>query len=213
MESRFQVLRSRTRFWRYRGRRVPLSCFARPDTFLAVPSASGPVFMFCVSGLVFGAPEGDESRFHVLRALTRFRRYRGHRVSFLSFAFLDSFFAVPRASSLVFKFCASGLFFGGTEGISTRFHVLSYQTHFQQYRGRRLPFSCFACPDSFLMVPRPSDPVFIFCAPGLIFSDTASIRSRFQILRSRTRFLHNISSITFIFSHVILTRVRNGIRM
>jgi hypothetical protein len=125
MGSRFQVLRSRTHFWRYRGRRIPLSCFARPNTFSAVPSASGPVFMFCVLGLVLGGPEGDGSRFQVLRARKRFRRYRGHWVPFSSFAFSDSFFAVPRALGPVFKFCLPGLFFGGTEGVSTRFHVLS----------------------------------------------------------------------------------------
>jgi hypothetical protein len=42
----FHVLRSRTHFRRFRGRRVHLSCFALPESFLAVPRASGPVFMF-----------------------------------------------------------------------------------------------------------------------------------------------------------------------
>jgi hypothetical protein len=78
--SRFHVLRSRTHFRRYRGRRVPFSFFTLPDSFSAVPRASGPVFMFCVSGLIFSGTEDVESRFHVLRSRTHFRRYRGPRV-------------------------------------------------------------------------------------------------------------------------------------
>jgi hypothetical protein len=53
--SRFHVLRSRTHFRRYRGHRVPFSCFAHPYSFSAIPRASGPVFMFCALGLIFGA--------------------------------------------------------------------------------------------------------------------------------------------------------------
>jgi hypothetical protein len=45
--SHFHVLRSRTHFLRYRRRRVPFSCFVLPNSFSAVPRASGPVFMFC----------------------------------------------------------------------------------------------------------------------------------------------------------------------
>jgi hypothetical protein len=44
---------------------VPFSCFALPDSFSAVPRASGPVFMFCVPGLIFGGTEGVGSRFDV----------------------------------------------------------------------------------------------------------------------------------------------------
>jgi hypothetical protein len=80
--SRFQVLRARTYFRWYRGRRVLFSCLARPDSFSAVPRASGPIFMFCVQGHIFDGPEGDGSRFHVLRAGSHFRRYRGRPVSF-----------------------------------------------------------------------------------------------------------------------------------
>jgi hypothetical protein len=80
--SRFQVLRSRTCFRRYRGRRVPFSCFARTDSFLAVPRASGPVFMFCAHRLIFGGIEGVGSRFHVLHVRTHFRRYRGRQSRF-----------------------------------------------------------------------------------------------------------------------------------
>jgi hypothetical protein len=71
--SRFHVLRSRTHFRRHRQRRVPLSCFALPNTFSAVRRASSLVFMFCASVLIFGGTEGVRSCFHVLRARTRFR--------------------------------------------------------------------------------------------------------------------------------------------
>jgi hypothetical protein len=36
------------------GLRSRFSNFARPDSFSAVPRASGPVFIFCALGLVFG---------------------------------------------------------------------------------------------------------------------------------------------------------------
>jgi hypothetical protein len=57
----------------------------------------GPIFMFCAPGLVYGGTEGVGSRLHVLRSRTRFRRFRGRRVSFSSFALPESFSAVPRA--------------------------------------------------------------------------------------------------------------------
>jgi hypothetical protein len=151
VRSRFHILRSRTRFRRYRVRRVPFSCYAGSDLF-------------------FGGPEGDGSRFHVLRAGTRFWRYRGRRLSFSCFALPDLFSAVPRASGLVFMFCAPIINFGGSEGVGRRFHVLHARTRFRLYRGRRVPLSCFALPDSFSAVPNASSPVFMFCAPGLIFS-------------------------------------------
>jgi hypothetical protein len=72
--SRFHVMRPRTHFRRYRGRRFSFSCFAPPDSFSAVPRSSGPVFMFCVPALIFGGTEGVGSRFHVLRSRTRIRR-------------------------------------------------------------------------------------------------------------------------------------------
>jgi hypothetical protein len=77
VRSRCHILRSKTRFRRYRGRRVPFSYFALTDSFSAVPRASGPFFKFCAPGLVFGRTEGVVSHFHVLCAPTRFRRYRG----------------------------------------------------------------------------------------------------------------------------------------
>jgi hypothetical protein len=104
--SRFQVLRDWTHFQRYRQRRVLFYFFARPDSFSVVSRASGPVFRFCASRLIFGGNEGAGYSFHVS--------------------------AVPRASCLVFKFCAPRLIFGGTTGIGSRFHVLRSRTHFQR---------------------------------------------------------------------------------
>jgi Transposase family tnp2 len=89
--SRFHVLRAPTHFWRYRGRRIPFSGFARPDSFSTVPRVSCPVFMFCAPGLIFGDAECDGSCFHVLCIRTHFRRYRGRRDPFSRFALPDSF--------------------------------------------------------------------------------------------------------------------------
>jgi hypothetical protein len=185
---RFHVLGSRTRFWRYRGRRVPFSYFALPDSFSAVPSASGHVFMFCAPGLVCYVTEGVGSHFDVLYSRTHFQRYRGLLIRFSCFKRSDSFSAVPRASVPVFMFCAPGLIFGGTEGVGVCFHVLRSWTRFRRYRGRRVSFSFFARPDSFSAVPRASVPVFIFCALCLVFGSTKGVGSRFHILRSQTCF-------------------------
>jgi hypothetical protein len=202
--SRFHVLLARTLFLRYRGRRMPFSYFACPDSFSAVPRASCPIFMFCAPGLVFGGTEVFVSRFHVLRARTRFRRYRGCRHKFSCFLRPDpirryrgrrhpfSCFArsdtVSSASTPVFMFCTPGLVFDGPEGVGSRFHVLRARTRFRRYGGRRLPFSCFACPDSFSTVLRSSAPIFMFCEPGLIFGGTEGVVSRFHVLHGRTRF-------------------------
>jgi hypothetical protein len=186
--SGFHVLRSRTSFQRYRGRRVSFSCFALPDSFSAVPWAWGPGFMFFAPGLVFDGAKCVGSRFHVLRARTRFRRYRGRRVLFSCFALPDSFSTVPRASGIVTMFCAPGQVFDGTEGVRSCFQVLLSRTRFRRYRGRRVPFSCFALPDSFSAVPRASGPVFMFCALGLVFDDTEGVVILFHVLRSWTQF-------------------------
>jgi hypothetical protein len=164
-------------------RRVPFSCIAVPGSFSAISGASGPVFLFCSPGLVFGGPEGSGSRFHVLRARTRYRWCRGHRVPFSCFALPDSFSAVQRALGPVFMICAPGLIFdgtgsghvflfcvtelvfGGIESVGSRFHVLRARTRFRLYRGRQVAFSYFALPDSFSVVPRASGPVFIFYSP------------------------------------------------
>jgi hypothetical protein len=124
VRSRFHVLRARTHFRRNLGPRVPFSCFALLDTFSVVRRASGPVFMFCAAGLIFGDFEGVGSHFDVLRPRKCFRRYRGRRVSFSCFARPDAFSVVPRASGPVLMFCAAGIVFGGIEGVGSRFHVL-----------------------------------------------------------------------------------------
>jgi hypothetical protein len=184
---RFHVLRFLTRFPRYPGRLVPFSCLALPNSFSAVPRASGPGCMFC--------------------SRTRFRRYHGRKVPFSCFALEDSFSTVPRVSCLVFVFCAPGLIFGGTEYVGSRFHILRSRTHFRLYRGLRVPFhvlrsqthfrrnrerqvsfSCFARPDSFLVVSRASGPVFMSSAPELIFGGTEGVGSLLHVLRSRTHF-------------------------
>jgi hypothetical protein len=180
--SRFHVLPSRTHFRLHRGRQVLFSCFALSESFSAMPRASGPVFIFCAPGLFFSFTEGVGSRFHVLHARTCFRRYRGRLVPFSCFALPDSFSVLPRASGLVFMFCAPGIVFGGSEGVGSRFLVLSFRTRFRRYRGYRVPFSCFALPDSFRAVSRASSPVFIFCARGLIFGGTEGDEYHFLIL-------------------------------
>jgi hypothetical protein len=166
--ARFQVLRFRTRFWRYqgrwgsflcfaprtlfgryRGRLGSFSSFALPDTFSPVPSTSWLVFMFCTLG---------------------------------------AFLTVPRASGLVFNFCAPQHIFGGIEGVGYRFQVLRSQTHFRRYQGHHGSFSSFALPYSFWLLLRASGPVFMFCAPELVSGGTEGAGTRFHVLRSRTRF-------------------------
>jgi hypothetical protein len=182
--SRFHVLCSRIRFRRCGARRVPFSCFALQDSFSTVQRASGTVFMFCAPGIVFGGAEGVGSCFHVLRSPPHFRRFRGRRVLFSCFALPDSFSAVPRASCPVFMFCVPVLVFGGAEGVGSCFRVLRSRTHFRRYRGHRLPFSCFARPNSFSAVPSASGhvflfcasaPVFLFCAPGPVFDGVGGV--------------------------------------
>jgi hypothetical protein len=185
---RFQVLRTRTHFWRYRGRQVPFSCFALPASFWALPRVSGLVFMFCARGHIFGGTEGVRSRFHVLSSPPLFGRYRGRRGSFSSYALPDTFLAVPLALGPVFMFCAPGLHWGVIEGAGSRFHFFCSRIHFGGYRGRRVLFPCFALPDSFRALSRASGLVFMFCAPENVFGGTEGVGSRFHVLRSRTRF-------------------------
>jgi hypothetical protein len=132
-------LLAQTQFQRYQWLPVPFSYFALPDSlsYFAVPSASGRIFMFCVLGLIFGDPEGDGFRFHVLRVETsfwryggrrvlfsRFRRYGGCRVPFSCYARPDSISAKTRVPCAVFMLYALGVVFGGTDGVGSRFHVL-----------------------------------------------------------------------------------------
>jgi hypothetical protein len=144
--------------------------------------------MFCAPGLVFGVTEGVGSRFLVLHGRTHFRRYRGLQIPFSCFALSDSFSAVPRASGPVFMFCSPVLVFGGTEGVGSRLHVLRARTRFRWNRGRRVPFSCFALPYSFLVVPRATGNVCLFCTPEHVFDGTGGVGSRFHVLRSRIHF-------------------------
>jgi hypothetical protein len=144
--------------------------------------------MFCSPVLVFGGTEGDRYRFLILRAQTHFRGHRGRRVLFSCFALSDSFSAVSRASGPIFMLSALGLVFGVTEGDGFRFLVLRFWARFRHYRGRLVPFSCFALPYSFSAAPRASGPIFMFCAPVLVFGGTEGVGSRFHVLRSRTRF-------------------------
>jgi hypothetical protein len=177
--SRSHLLRSRTSFLRYRGRRVLFSCFALPDSFSVVFRATVPIF------------DGTEvvgSYFHVLRFRTRLQRYRVRCVPCSCFVLLESIPAVPRASGPIFIFCDPELIFGGTEGVRSYFNVLRSRTHFRRYRGRRVPFSCLALPGSFSAVPRASGPIFMFCAPELIFGCTEGVRSRFHVFLARTLF-------------------------
>jgi hypothetical protein len=163
--SRGQVLRSRTHFRRCRVRQVQSSCFARPDSFSTIPRASGLVFMFCAPTLDFGGTERVRSRFNVLRSRTHFRLYRGRRVPFSCFAGPNSFSAESRASDPVFMLCAPGHIFGCIEGVESRFHFLWFQNCIRWHRGRRVPLTSFALPDSFSAVPSASGPVFMYCAP------------------------------------------------
>jgi hypothetical protein len=163
--------------------------------------------MFSAPGLVFGVTEGVGFRFIVLRSRvlfrvyrgplvlflcsrsrTHFRRFQGRRFPFSCFALSDAFWAVLRTLGLLFMFCAPGLVLGVTEDDRYRFLILRARTHFRQRRECRVPFSCFALPDSFSVVPRASGPIFMFCAPALIISGTEGVGSRFHVLRSRSRF-------------------------
>jgi hypothetical protein len=181
VRSCFLILRSRNRFRRYRGRWVPFSYFALPESFSAVSMASGP----------------------------RFWPYlRRSRAPFSCFALLDSFSAVSRASGPVFIFYVPVLIFGGSEGVGSRFYALRYPDSFLAVSRAlglififcapelifgdtelcQVPFSCFSLPDTFSAVRRASSPVFMFCAPVLFFSGSDGLGSRFHVLRPRTRF-------------------------
>jgi hypothetical protein len=148
---------------------VLFSCFALSELFSAVPRASGLVFMFCATVLVFNGTKGAVSHLHVLRSWTRFGRYRGRRVEFSCFALSDSFSTVSRASGPVLMFFALRLIFNGTGGVGSRFLILRFRTCFRRYHGRQVPFSYFAL-------------------LGTILGNTEGVGSSFHVLRSRTLF-------------------------
>jgi hypothetical protein len=109
----------------------------------------------------------------------------GRRVPFSCFPRTDSSFAVLGASGPVFMFCPPELVFDYTDGVGSRLHVLRSRTHFRQYRVRQVPFSCFTRPDSYSAVRWASGPVFIFCAPRLVFGNTEGARTGFHRFRVR----------------------------
>jgi hypothetical protein len=148
---------------------------------------TGPIFMVCSPGIVWGVTEGDGSCFHVLRSWTHFRRYRGRRVSFSCFTLLDSFRAIMRASSPVFMFCSPGLVIDSTDDVRSHFHVLRSRTHFGQKRQRQVPFLFFALPDSFGAISRASSPIFMFCATGLLLGGTEGAGSGCHVLCYQNR--------------------------
>jgi hypothetical protein len=128
--SHFHVLRSRTRFRRYRGRRVPFSCFALPDSFSAIPRASRLVFMLCTPEFIFGGTDGVRSCFLVLRSRARFWQCGGCRVPFSCFALSDSFSTVSESVESRFHVLPPVLIFGSTDGVGSRFNILRSRTHF-----------------------------------------------------------------------------------
>jgi hypothetical protein len=86
-------------------------------------------------------------------------------------------------------FCAPGVVFGGAECVGSYFRVLRAQIHFRRFGGRRVPFPCFARPDSFSTASRASGPVSMFCAPGLFFDGIEGVGYIFHVLHARTHFL------------------------
>jgi hypothetical protein len=164
--------------------------FYAPEPIFGGTEGVGSRFHVLRSRTHFDSTVGVVSHFHVLRSMIRFRRYRRRRVQLSCYALPDTFSAGPWALGPVFLFCAPGLIFGGIEGIVSRFHVLRSRTRFRRYRRRRVPFLLFALPDSFSTVPRASGFVFMFCVPRPIFGGTMGVRSRFHVLRSKTRFRH-----------------------
>jgi hypothetical protein len=200
VRSRYHVLHSRVCFRWYRGHRVPFSCFALSDSFLTVPRASGPVFIFCALELILGGTEGVGSNFHILCSQTRFVRYRGRRVQFSCIALPNPFWAVTRTSGPVCMCCAPELVLVGTRGAGSHFHVMGHQTHFRRFQGCRIWFSCFAFFDSFSTVTR-------------------VLHHIFHVLRSRTHFRQYrgcrvpISCFVLPNSFWVVTRATSPIRM
>jgi hypothetical protein len=208
--SSFHVLRFRSRFRWYRGRRVQFLCFSFPNPCSAVPRVSGSIFIFCSPVPVFGGTEGAGSSFHILRSRTRFRQYRGRQIQFSYFALPHSFSTVSRAPISVFMFCAFIPMFGvlrvpgpvfifcaPRSVFGSSFHIL--HSRFRQYRGRQIQFSYFALPDSISTVSRAPILVLIFCAFRPIFGGTKGASFSFHVLRFRTHVLPRASDSVFMF--------------
>jgi hypothetical protein len=66
-------------------------------------------------------------------------------------------------------FRATGLIFGGTEGVGSHFHGLRSRARFGKF-------------------PRAPYPVFMVCAPGLVLGDNEGVWFCFLVLRFRTHF-------------------------
>jgi hypothetical protein len=122
VRSIFHVLRSQTHLRWYRGCHVHLLCFALSDSFLTLPRALSPVFIFCTPGLIFGGTEGNESLINILR----YRLISGG----------------TEALGQLFMFCAPGLVFSYIECVWFTFHVLHSRARLRRYRGCWFPFSC-----------------------------------------------------------------------
>jgi hypothetical protein len=123
---------------------------------------SGPVFLFCAPGFIFGGTKGVRSRFHFC------------------------------ASGLIFSgtegVCAPVRVFGGMKVVESSFHDLGSRTCFRRYGGCRVLLSCLALPNTFSPVMRVPNAVFMFCALGVISRGTEGVRSRFHVLHARTHF-------------------------
>jgi hypothetical protein len=144
--------------------------------------------MFLAPEHIFSGIVGVRSCFHILLSQTSFRWYLRSRVSFSCFALPNSFSVDPWASAPSFHVLRSQTRFGGTEVIGSRFNVWPTRTRFRRFRGRRVQFSCFTLPDSFSTINGASGPVFMFCAPGLVFIGTEGLESHILVYRSRTSF-------------------------
>jgi hypothetical protein len=178
VESIFHFLRFQTRFRLYRRRWIQFFMFSSPGPTLVGTEGVESYFLVLRSQTVLGCTEGAVSRLHVLLSRTHFGQYWGRRVSFSCYGLLFSCFALPDSYSTI-PTMSSPVFFLLPDSFSAVpraptciFNVLRTRFYFRRYRGRRVPFSCFALPDTFSTVPRASGPVLIFCAFRLVFDDT-----------------------------------------
>jgi hypothetical protein len=90
----------------------------------------------------------------------------------------------------------------------SRFDVLHPRTRLRRYRRRRVPFSCFALPNSFWVVLRALSPFLLLSTLVLIFGDTVGAETRFHVLRSGL-ILDGIKGVRSLF-HVLRSQTRFG---